>query len=236
MNEAMHLKRIAHPNILRIRGVASHEEESTKFFIVLDRLYFTLEQQTDKWRKQADNRASSWKNCSSGRQIWSEKINVGYDIAGAMNYLHKKRIIYRDLKPQNIGFDVQGKVKLFDFDLAKELPSTDKGEYFNMTGLTGSIRYMSPEVFNEKLYNLSADVYSFGILFWQICSTQIPFFRMTIKTIHDQVANGSCRPHIPFGWDKQLRQLMKRCWNSHPSLRPSFFNVLEILGEVRENH
>ncbi|ACI65481.1 predicted protein, partial [Phaeodactylum tricornutum CCAP 1055/1] len=101
-----------------------------------------------------------------------------YDLASALKYLHDLNIIYRDLKPDNIGFDVRGDVKIFDFGLAREYDrsiSTSADGTYKMTGDTGSPRYMAPEVALEKPYNNSVDVYSFAILTWQILEMAMPF-------------------------------------------------------------
>ena len=68
-------------------------------------------------------------------------------------------------------------VLLVDFGLAKEIRPEDKldDDLYKMSGNTGSLRYMAPEVALEKPYNSSVDVYSFGILFWQITSLETPF-------------------------------------------------------------
>ncbi|KAL7503691.1 hypothetical protein ACHAXN_001445 [Cyclotella atomus] len=80
-------------------------------------------------------------------------------------YLHENNIIYRDTKPQNVGFDVRGDLKLFDFGLAKLLPSNDNYQDTYKLSMAGTPRFMAPEVLCEKSkgYNLKADVYSFMI-------------------------------------------------------------------------
>merc|ERR1712183_1116963 len=106
-----------------------------------------------------------------------KKMTSAYDLSDALGYLHGRGIIYRDLKPTNIGFDVRDDVKLFDFGLAKELDPKTKldGAVYNLSGNTGSLRYMAPEVAKEQPYNTSVDVYSFAILLWQICTLETPF-------------------------------------------------------------
>merc|ERR1740139_681550 len=136
------------------------------------------------------------------------------------------RIIYRDLKPQNIGFDYTGNVKLFDFGLAKKLTLKNLVENnYNLTGLTGSMRYMSPEVFNEKPYNLSADTYSFGILFWYICSLSVPFLGYSMEMMLSDVANGFTRPEINRSWPKECTNIMENSWKANPDLRPTMSNI-----------
>jgi serine/threonine protein kinase len=79
-------------------------------------------------------------------------------MAKAIKYLHDSGIIYRDLKPDNIGFSQDGQLKLFDFGLAKRLEGVEKtrGGFYNLTGNTGSLRYMAPEVANDEPYDLTA--------------------------------------------------------------------------------
>merc|ERR1712232_1964 len=90
-----------------------------------------------------------------------QKLLVAYNVSSSMAYLHNFRIMHRDLKPDNIGFNMRGQLQLFDFGLAKKLPGN---ENYKLTGGTGTIRYMAPEVINNSLYGLSADVWSFGVV------------------------------------------------------------------------
>jgi serine/threonine protein kinase len=119
--------------------------------------------------------ASPWGKMLAAR-AWplSRSIDVAVQIARAMRYCHDDfipgcRLLHRDLKPNNVGFAASGRVVLFDFGLCK-LWSTRSGgddEYDledlrQLTGLTGSLRYMAPEVALCKPYNHKADVFSFG--------------------------------------------------------------------------
>ena len=117
------------------------------FFIVVDRLTHTLEELLEEWRiekeKQQQN-SGIFHNFSvdmreKRRAEFVERINIALMIANAMCYLHSKDICFRDLKPDNIGFDKNGVLKLFDFGLAKELKPGMKrhnGKY-QLTGNTG---------------------------------------------------------------------------------------------------
>ncbi len=102
---------------------------------------------------------------------------VALQIAAGLKYLHSHNIIFRDLKPANIGFDVRGDVKIFDFGLARIMPDdgcpyTDR---FFMSG-AGSPRYMSPECLTlGESYNMKADIYSFAIILWEMLSASRPY-------------------------------------------------------------
>mmetsp|Transcript_21202 Transcript_21202/g.48138 ORF Transcript_21202/g.48138 Transcript_21202/m.48138 type:complete len:295 (+) Transcript_21202:217-1101(+) len=234
-NEVSCLKKMAHPNVIRMRGVVYDVGGDNSVCIILDKLNRTLEQEIIRWEQEIGSMDRSIlkrsKTKNEMKMIWKEKINAAYGIACAINYLHAQRIVYRDIKPQNIGFDAQGNVKLFDFGTAKELHSKIPGkDAYNMTGLTGSVRYMAPEVFNEKPYNLSVDIYSFGILFWTICSMKIPYFRYDMEAIQNDVVNGTSRPSLQRSWKKGWSKLMKNCWDGEPARRPTILNVLDFLS------
>merc|ERR1739844_312023 len=111
-----------------------------------------------------------------------ERVSIACSLASAFKYLHYHRLIYRDIKPENIGFDSKGIVKIFDFGLCKELRPKDLDSSnetkktlassferrYKLTEFVGTIPYMSPEVFFGKPYNCFVDVYSFGMLLYEI--------------------------------------------------------------------
>jgi len=150
--EAMFLSSIAHPNIVRLRGAAGIPGHPN-FMVIMDRLYETLDERVKGWKEeqQCHLKAQSrpmlrfWKTRQEALSInLAERVMVGYDISRALNFLHHHRIIYRDLKPVNLGFDVRGNVRLFDLGLAKELKECDRVEEgrYKCTPLTGTRRWM----------------------------------------------------------------------------------------------
>lgn len=265
--EARFLAALDHPNIIKLRGfseggVQGFAKGSARgYFLVLDRLYQTLEDRLQTWYKEEAHyrrwrrllarttsvikapqrvirpfrRSSIEMGTHRPKDAFADRLTVAFDIAGALAYLHSHGIIYRDLKPDNIGFDCRGDVKIFDFGLAKELNQNDAindGSVFRLTGNTGSLRYMAPEVAQSHPYNLSADVYSFAILLWEICTLEKPFEEMDISMHSKLVVYGTTRPPMRNAknktkytstclWSEGLRTLIESGWQIDFSQRPS---------------
>jgi len=224
-----------HPHIVKIRAVSNANVCSDGYFIVLDRLYDTLEMRLVSWKKDAMQARSIKKKLLGEIKVLDPYLTVrliaAYDICSAVDHMHSHSIIYRDLKPENVGFDVRNDVKVFDLGLAKELHSQDAlpdGTY-RLTGMTGSLRYMAPEVGKKLPYNLSADVYSIGIMLWQIITMETPFRGFNAQMHRERVIANGHRPAIPLKWPPALSQLVQRCWASNLSSRPTTQRVGEEL-------
>jgi serine/threonine protein kinase len=148
-------------------------------------------------------------------------------------------ILYRDLKPENVGVNLRGDYILFDFGLAKELKRIDlvqPPDGFEATGMTGSRRYMAPEVVSCKHYGFRADVYSFAILFWETMSLQIPYPKMTLDQHFEQVVVKGKRPKLLKNiLPKQMEQMMEEGWLEDPLKRPSFKSICDRLYEEISN-
>mmetsp|Transcript_8252 Transcript_8252/g.12215 ORF Transcript_8252/g.12215 Transcript_8252/m.12215 type:complete len:431 (+) Transcript_8252:101-1393(+) len=245
--ESKVLRYVDHPNIIKMRATANVSPSDKSFFLVLDRLYGTLEERIgDEWThafnnaKLAANAGLCFGICGKDDfnpeldHLWLERLLAAYDLASALRYLHKNRIIYRDLKPENIGFDIRGDIKLFDFGFAKELPLTGaKKGLYKLTGVTGSRRYMAPEVALCQPYNLKADVYSFSIVLWEICSLKEPFPLYDVRDHMHWVVKQGIRPKVHNSWPISVRDLMKECWSVDIKSRPSFDRIARVVrGEA----
>lgn len=134
-----------------------------------------------------------------------------------------------------MGFDANNVVKIFDFGLAKRLDPDDRtdDELYMLTGNTGSLRYMAPEVAIGLPYDQRVDSYSFGILFWQICALATPYAGYSMKMHEEKVVRAGYRPKPDSSWPDGWSDLMKECWSAEIHNRPSFEYIVGSLdGEV----
>ena len=133
----------------------------------------------------------------------------------------------------NIAFSSDGILKLLDFGLCTCIRrSTDLDDRYTMTGGTGSLRYMSPEVSLGVPYNEKTDVYSFGILLWYMATGRTPFDGWDVKELFRRVTRGGERPRCEPGWPYAFRTLLETCWDSIPSKRPSFLEIFNTLEQI----
>lgn len=239
--EARFLRRLAHPHIIAMRATANSDPLESRFFIVLEILESTLEDRLPLWRKEINKTFSVWCGpcgyCCANKDVlqrtWIERLGIARCIASALKYLHSEEIIYRDLKPENIGFDPDGQVKLFDFGLSKRLLPDDKTSngLYRLTGNTGSLRYMAPEVAMNECYNAMADSYSFAICFWQLCALTVPYAGYNVRMHADLVVGKGYRPPLHKSWPLSWGALMNTCWSTDIASRYDFDTILNILDD-----
>ena len=143
-------------------------------------------------------------------------------------------VLHRDLKPDNIGFSLDGQVKLIDFGLARVLENSDpnSNETYEMSGETGSLRYMAPEVADRHTYNHKADVYSFGIILWEMNAGIRPFNNLSRDNFYEQVVHGGERPHLSKKWPLELNKLIAACWSIEIAARPSFGEIVDAIDSL----
>jgi serine/threonine protein kinase len=247
--ESEFLSVLAHPNVISMRAMANSDPCESSFFVILDRLVTTLDRKFNQWRKLVGANTGYWIGpfgyCCAKEQIlyttWLERMAASADIANAIYYLHRKSIIYRDLKPDNLGFDATGTLKLFDFGLSKRLDPMDRtgDSLYMLTGNTGSLRYMAPEVARGENYDQRVDTYSFGILFWQICSLQTPYAGFSTTMHAEKVVRQGYRPSPDPSWPTSWADMMGRAWAGPLSDRPDFDEISvfmdDQLDQLRNN-
>lgn len=232
--EVKFLSVLRHSHIIKMRALADVSHCSSEFFILMDRLPDTLDRRIAEWSKK--NKKSMLKK-EVKEEMFYDRLSIAYDICTALVFLHQNNIIYRDLKPDNLGFDVRDDVKLFDFGLAREIHAKDRvGDsnpaIYNLTGQTGSYRYMAPEVAKERPYNQTADVYSFSILLCFMCNLEAPFEGFNHVKMMQKVFTKGVRPKISKMCPESLAEIIPRMWHTDLSNRPELDEVLEVLAQV----
>lgn len=230
--EARFLSKLSHNHIIQIVSTGGVPGDSD-YFLILERLEKSLSEQLLDW--QADSvkiRIPSKKAKLEKLTSRLSRFEVGRQIASALAYLHSRNIVFRDLKPDNIGIDSTGCVKIFDFGLAKELRSSFhiEGDIYKNTKNAGTRRYMAPEVFLTEQYGLSADVYSFSIILWELVTLKTPFPNLSKEEHATFVFGMNCRPNIGFGWPTLLKAIVKCCWSEEPTERLTFQQIEEALS------
>ena len=239
------LASLDHPHILSIRGRSASGlggftlGKRDAFFLIFERLEGTLQGQMTVWNQKLSQIMTTmpgFRRRDSRYALLMERVHLMTDLAAAMVYLHERNIIHRDLKLTNVGVDYNGRAKLFDFGLAKVVPaSTSENELFNLTGNTGSVRYMAPEIGRGEQYNLKADVYSFALLLWEVMSLAKVWQGWNPNEIRDKVHVRQQRPSISFFWPSKLKELLRNAWADSPTERISMEKVHLLLSQQMED-
>eukprot|EP00980_Cylindrotheca_fusiformis_P029197 scaffold22748_cov182-Cylindrotheca_fusiformis.AAC.11 len=243
LREGSILASLNHENIVSVRGFSQTGPSSyatgrnDACFVILERLEEMLSCRMEAWKDSEANKVLMFdlhKN-HKAHMFLSERLQVALQLANAIAYLHKRSIVHRDIKPNNVGFDSLGTLKLFDFDVSKILPEeTYEDQVFRLTK-TGTKRYMSPECGLGKPYNRKTDVYSFAILLHQMVSLELPFEEMDMFEIKRRVFVQGVRPKIQKSWPCGIKRLFKQAWSPDICARPTMANVCSILSCEIEN-
>ncbi|XP_008809634.2 dual specificity protein kinase splB-like [Phoenix dactylifera] len=155
-------------------------------------------------------------------------IAISLDIARGMEYIHSQGVIHRDLKPENILFDQDFRVKIADFGIACEEAYCDA-----LAEDPGTYRWMAPEMIKHKAYGRKVDVYSFGLLLWEMVTGTVPYEDMTPIQAAFAVVNKNLRPVIPANCPAPLQGLIEQCWALHPEKRPQFWQIVKVLEQFQ---
>ena len=238
-------------HIIKLHGVAEGvidtEDggfEDRQLFVIMDQLVETLDHRLyHKWKAEHIIHHDMFHPLARLSHEFQRRrnealvvrLNLAMEVADAMQYLHSLKVVYRDLKPENFGFDLNGVGKLYDFGLATELKHPLLSGKYNLSGGAGSIRYMAPEVELGEPYDLSVDVYSYGVLLYEVAGLQKPFDGYDAQMHMQHVVKNGERPHLPLWFPKDLHALIEACWSPTPGLRPPFYEIVERLGKVA-NH
>ncbi|CAN6906022.1 unnamed protein product [Brassica oleracea] len=155
-------------------------------------------------------------------------IQLALDLARGLSYLHSKAIVHRDVKTENMLLETNKTLKIADFGVARVEAQNPQ----DMTGETGTLGYMAPEVLEGKPYNRKCDVYSFGVCLWEIYCCDMPYADCSFAEISHAVVHKNLRPEIPNCCPQSVANIMKRCWDPNPDKRPEMEEVVKLLEAV----
>ncbi|KAF5462670.1 hypothetical protein F2P56_018658 [Juglans regia] len=155
-------------------------------------------------------------------------IQIALDLSRGLSYLHSKKIVHRDVKTENMLLDAHRTLKIADFGVARVEAQNPR----DMTGETGTLGYMAPEVLDGKPYNRKCDVYSFGICLWEIYCCDMPYPNLSFVEVSSAVVRQNLRPEIPRCCPSSLASIMRKCWDANPDKRPDMDEVVTLLEAI----
>ncbi|XP_067244705.1 serine/threonine-protein kinase Nek4 isoform X2 [Chanodichthys erythropterus] len=204
--EAQLLSRLKHPNIVTYRE--SWEGEDCQLYIVMGfceggDLYHRLKQQKGELLPE--------------RQV----VEWFVQIAMALQYLHEKHILHRDLKTQNIFLTKTNIIKVGDLGIARVLENQND----MASTLIGTPYYMSPELFSNKPYNYKSDIWALGCCVYEMATLKHAFNAKDMNSLVYRIVEGKL-PQMPSKYDPQLGELIKRMLCKKPEDRPDVKHIL----------
>lgn len=155
-------------------------------------------------------------------------VQLALDLSRGLSYLHSKKIVHRDVKTENMLLDLNRTLKIADFGVARVEAQNPR----DMTGETGTLGYMAPEVLDGKPYNRKCDVYSFGICLWEIYCCDMPYADLSFAEVSSAVVRQNLRPDIPKCCPSSFASILKKCWDANPDKRPEMDEVVRLLEAI----
>ncbi|RIB11997.1 kinase-like domain-containing protein [Gigaspora rosea] len=167
---------------------------------------------------------------------WRDKLNLLQCIVYDLLIIHSQDLIHRDLHSGNILLNSLKSAYIADLGLLITANIQSKS---NLDGIYGILPYIAPEILNKHPYTKESDIYSFGIIMWEILYGKLVFFNQNSKLQSElqfqiQVCNGS-RPHIYENTAICYADLMKKCWNTNPKKRPTAKEIYDTFVEWQNN-
>ncbi|KAH8420560.1 hypothetical protein KR009_011459 [Drosophila setifemur] len=216
LQEAKLFWALKHENIAALRGVCL----KTKLCLVMEYA-----------------RGGSLNRILAGKIPPDVLVNWAIQIARGMNYLHNEApmsIIHRDLKSSNVliyeaiedNHLQQKTLKITDFGLAREMYNTQR------MSAAGTYAWMPPEVISSSTYSKSSDVWSYGVLLWELITGETPYKGFDPLSVAYGVAVNTLTLPIPKTCPETWGALMKSCWQSDPHKRPGFKEILKQLESI----
>ncbi|MBR3811031.1 MAG: Stk1 family PASTA domain-containing Ser/Thr kinase [Agathobacter sp.] len=209
--EAQSAAGLEHPNIVNIYDVGS---ENGMHFIVMEYIEgITLKTYVEK----------------KGQLSFKEATSIAIQVARGIESAHNKAITHRDIKPQNIMISTDGKVKVTDFGIAKAISSNTIS-----SDAMGSVHYASPEQTRNGFIDGRSDIYSLGIVMYEMVTGRVPFdgdstVAVAIQHLQEEmVVPSAYAPELPISYEK----IILKCTQKNPERR--YQAVSELLADLRQ--
>ncbi|XP_077975160.1 tyrosine-protein kinase Fer-like isoform X1 [Styela clava] len=213
--EARILKGYDHPNIVRLIGVCT---DMQPVYIVME---LVPGGDLTKHLKKSVNMLQS-----------KQLVKMCMDSCSGLNYLEEKKCIHRDVAARNCLITDDGVVKITDFGMSRE---EEDGVYSVSGGMKQiPIKWTAPEAMNYGTYTHASDVWSFGVLVWEIFSYgKVPYPGQTNTQAREGIERGQ-RMQNPHGCpDRMYNDVMLKCWDAEPTRRPKFAELLKIIKAIK---
>jgi len=224
INEISVISHLRHPNLVLFLGACTITDPLLLLYEFmphgsLDNYYVNISNQKKKLWKPKKTQAYKWI----------------YELTQAVYFLHHcyYPIMHRDLKPSNILLNEDFHIKLTDFGLSRTIKK--KHDKYKMSGCTGTLRYMAPEViFNDgEDYDLKIDIYSLALNFWFILTGKIPYAELDLNPHVIQLIQIDYRPNIKDIEIIEFQDLIKQMWSTNPDNRPDIDHILKMIEDIK---
>jgi serine/threonine protein kinase len=176
-----------------------------------------------------------------GSLAWDEVVGISWQIAAALSAAHRgeQPIIHRDLKPENVMLIDGGRVKVMDFGIAKILQAVAG----NTTHSVGTLQYMSPEQIDARPLTPRSDLYSLGLLMWELLAGHPPFESESPRVLLDKLCTepapplpASARRGLPRGVEQLIQQLLEKSAEDRPADAAEVLERLEPFRPAEISH
>ena len=211
-NEVLILKKVNHSNIIKFLDVFKTSKP-------INTLNIVTEYADDGDLSQKIEKLKQKKSPFTEKEI----LNYLTQICLALNHIHKKKIIHRDLKSGNIFLTKSGLVKLGDFGISKGFKNT----WEKAKTMVGTPYYLSPEIINGEPYDSKNDIWALGVMIYEMMSFKKPFNANSLPALSLRILRGVYQPP-PSYYSKDLINLVKMCLNLEPKKRPSAEMILKM--------